>query len=203
METRPSAVSRGVGQPRSQGLRRKTGDQHGDLPEATAEDAASLRGETSGSEAVGDTPALMDPIHLAQAPIAAPESTGSAATAGSAATPAAVAASAGLADKVEGAVIPNDVPGVFNYTRHELTVDSAPEPLDPRVQVRQVPAGQWAVIRYSGTWSQANYDEHLAQLKAALEQAGVTTQGEPVLARYNPPLTPWFLRRNEIWLALR
>ncbi|MEO8858636.1 MAG: aldehyde dehydrogenase family protein, partial [Burkholderiaceae bacterium] len=26
---------------------------------------------------------------------------------------------AGLADKVEGAVIPNDVPGVFNYTRHE------------------------------------------------------------------------------------
>jgi len=26
---------------------------------------------------------------------------------------------AGLADKIEGAVIPNDVPGVFNYTRHE------------------------------------------------------------------------------------
>lgn len=26
---------------------------------------------------------------------------------------------AGLADKIEGSVIPNDVPGVFNYTRHE------------------------------------------------------------------------------------
>ncbi len=26
---------------------------------------------------------------------------------------------AGLADKIEGAVIPSDVPGVFNYTRHE------------------------------------------------------------------------------------
>jgi hypothetical protein len=24
-----------------------------------------------------------------------------------------------------------------------------------------------------------------------------------VLARYNAPFTPWFLRRNEIWLALR
>ena len=33
--------------------------------------------------------------------------------------------------------------------------------------------------------------------------AGVATQGEPVLARYNAPFTPWFLRRNEIWLALR
>ena len=27
--------------------------------------------------------------------------------------------------------------------------------------------------------------------------------GEPVLARYNAPFTPWFMRRNEIWLALR
>ena len=84
-----------------------------------------------------------------------------------------------------------------------VTLESAPEPLDPRVQLRQVPASQWAVIRYSGTWSQANYDEHLALLQAALDQAGVATQGEPVLARYNPPFTPWFLRRNEIWLALR
>jgi len=84
-----------------------------------------------------------------------------------------------------------------------VTLESAPEPLDPRVQLRLVPASQWAAIRYSGTWSQANYDEHLALLKAALDKAGVATQGEPVLARYNPPFTPWFLRRNEIWLALR
>ncbi len=84
-----------------------------------------------------------------------------------------------------------------------VTLETAPEPLDPRVQLRLVPASQWAAIRYSGTWSQANYDEHLALLRAALAKAGVATQGEPVLARYNAPFTPWFLRRNEIWLALR
>ncbi|MDO8903612.1 heme-binding protein [Hydrogenophaga sp.] len=84
-----------------------------------------------------------------------------------------------------------------------VTLESAPEPLDPRVQLRLVPATQWAAIKYSGTWSQANYDEHLALLRAALEKEGVATQGEPVLARYNAPFTPWFLRRNEIWLALR
>ena len=83
-----------------------------------------------------------------------------------------------------------------------VTLDSAPEPLDPRVQVRLVPASQWAVIRYSGTWSQSNYEEHLALLNAALDKAGVATQGEPLLARYNAPFKPWFLRRNEIWLAL-
>jgi hypothetical protein len=84
-----------------------------------------------------------------------------------------------------------------------VTPESAPEPLDPRVQLRLVPASQWAVIRYSGTWSQSNYEEQLALLRTTLDKAGVATQGEPVLARYNPPFTPWFLRRNEIWLALR
>ncbi len=83
-----------------------------------------------------------------------------------------------------------------------VTLASAPEPEDARVQLREVPAGTWAAIRYSGTWSQANYQEHLAQLQATLQAAGVATQGEPVLARYNAPFTPWFMRRNEIWLAL-
>jgi hypothetical protein len=86
---------------------------------------------------------------------------------------------------------------------NSVTLATAPEPTDPRVRLRQVPAAQWAVIRYSGTWSQANYDEHLTQLKATLAAANVATQGEPVLARYDPPFKPWFLRRNEIWLALR
>ena len=84
-----------------------------------------------------------------------------------------------------------------------VTLATAPEPVDPRVQLREVPAATWAVIRYSGSWSQSNYQEHLDALKAALQMAGVATQGEPVLARYNAPITPWFMRRNEIWLAVR
>jgi hypothetical protein len=85
----------------------------------------------------------------------------------------------------------------------EVTLATAPEPLDPRVQLREEPAVVRAAIRYSGTWSQANYDEHLAKLRATLAAAGVATEGEPVLARYNGPMTPWFMRRNEIWLTLR
>ena len=84
-----------------------------------------------------------------------------------------------------------------------VTLATAPEPVDPRVRLRVEPAATWAAIRYSGTWSQFNYLEHLGELKTVLQAAGVATQGEPVLARYNPPFTPWFMRRNEIWLALR
>ncbi len=78
----------------------------------------------------------------------------------------------------------------------------APLPLDPRVQLREEPATVRAVIRYSGFWSAANDGEHTDKLRAALARAGLQAQGEPVLARYNGPLTPWFLRRNEVWLKV-
>jgi hypothetical protein len=84
----------------------------------------------------------------------------------------------------------------------EVTLATAPEPLDPRVRLREEPAATRAVIRYSGTWSQANYDDHLAALRAALAAAGIATEGDPVWARYNGPMTPWFMRRNEIWLSI-
>ena len=84
-----------------------------------------------------------------------------------------------------------------------VSLATAPEPLDPRVRLREEPPVQRAAIRYSGTWSQANYDEHLGKLQAALAAAGIATEGQPVLARYNGPMTPWFMRRNEIWLSLR
>jgi len=84
----------------------------------------------------------------------------------------------------------------------EVTLATAPEPIDPRVQLREVPGGLVAAIRYSGTWSQSNYEHHLERLQAALRAAGIRWTGEPTLSRYNGPMTPWFLRRNEIWLAV-
>ena len=84
-----------------------------------------------------------------------------------------------------------------------VTLATAPEPLDPRVRLREEPAASRVAIRYSGTWSQANYEEHLAKLQATVAAAGIAAEGEPVLARYNGPMTPWFMRRNEIWLAVR
>jgi hypothetical protein len=83
-----------------------------------------------------------------------------------------------------------------------VTLATAPDPLDERVTLREVPETTIAAVVYSGTWSQVNYDEHLAKLKAALTTAGVSWTGEPVFSRYNGPWTPWFMRRNEIWLTV-
>ena len=46
------------------------------------------------------------------------------------------------------------------------------------------------------------YEEHLATLRAALDEAGLASVGEPTWARYDPPWTPWFRRRNEVLIAL-
>jgi hypothetical protein len=83
-----------------------------------------------------------------------------------------------------------------------VTLASAPEPLDARVQLREVAPNRVAVIRYSGFWSDSNYNEHLAKLQEALRAAGLTWTGEAVYSRYDAPFTPWFMRRNEIWLHL-
>ena len=84
----------------------------------------------------------------------------------------------------------------------DVTLDTAPEPLDPRVRLRQVPTHRVAVILYSGFWTQANHEEHLVKLQSILQSADIEWVGEPMLSRYDPPYKPWFLRRNEIWLAL-
>jgi hypothetical protein len=84
----------------------------------------------------------------------------------------------------------------------EFTLNTLPEPLDPQVRLKEVPGGQFAVIRYSGAWSEGNYSEHLARLRQGVEAAGIRTRGEPIYSRYDAPFVPWFMRRNEIWLQV-
>lgn len=83
-----------------------------------------------------------------------------------------------------------------------VTAAIAPEPLDARVTVRDVGPTRVAVIRYSGFWSTSNYEKHLSRLQEVLRSADLASTGEPVYARFNGPLTPWFMRRNEIWLPV-
>lgn len=84
----------------------------------------------------------------------------------------------------------------------EYTLETLPEPLDPQVKLKEIAGARFAVIRYSGTWSERNYKEHLEKLERGVEAAGLRTTGSPIYSRYNAPFVPWFMRRNEIWLKL-
>jgi hypothetical protein len=84
----------------------------------------------------------------------------------------------------------------------EYTMDTLPQPVDPEVLLKQVPARRMAAITYSGKWSKERYEEHKALLDAFIQQRKWTPLGAPVLARYNSPFTLWFLRRNEVLVPL-
>lgn len=79
-----------------------------------------------------------------------------------------------------------------------ITVETAPAPVRPEVRVRLVPESVSAAAQYSGRWTQASYQKHCATLMAEVSGAGMTPVGEPRFARFDPPYTPWFLRRNEV-----
>ena len=77
-------------------------------------------------------------------------------------------------------------------------LEEMPDPTDGSVRTRVVPAQVAAAARFSGRWSQGSYEQHLERLLRDVQAAGLQPAGEPRFARYDPPWTPWFLRRNEV-----
>ena len=81
-------------------------------------------------------------------------------------------------------------------------IDTLPVPKDPSVSLQAVSAQKMAAVRYSGTWSERAYLEHKHALQAWLQTQGYQADGEAKWARYNPPFTLWFLRRNEVLIPI-
>jgi hypothetical protein len=73
---------------------------------------------------------------------------------------------------------------------------------DPNITLRQVAARRMASVRYSGFWSEKRYLKYKSKLVSWIREIGLTIVGDPIWARYNPPFTPWFLRRNEILIPI-
>jgi hypothetical protein len=82
------------------------------------------------------------------------------------------------------------------------TMETLPIPDDPNIKLRQVPARRVAAVRYSGFWSEEKYLLHKEKLDKWIKDNRYSVTGEPVWARYNPPFTLWFMRRNEILIPV-
>jgi hypothetical protein len=82
------------------------------------------------------------------------------------------------------------------------TLDELPAPVDARVILRALPARRVAVLRYAGRSGPEVMAAHERTLRAWLAGRGMTPSGPAISARYDPPSTLPFLRRNEVWLEL-
>lgn len=82
------------------------------------------------------------------------------------------------------------------------TLADYPEPTNPDVTLREIPAHDAAAIRYSGRWTLGNVEKHTTTLLRAIDDAGWTADGSPRWARYDPPWKPAFARLNEVIVPL-
>ena len=80
----------------------------------------------------------------------------------------------------------------------EYTSENTPLPNDSRITVIFNKPRIFLAWRFSGFWSESNYNENLDKVKNFIVKEKITTMGEPIYARYNSPFSIWFLRRNEI-----
>ena len=83
------------------------------------------------------------------------------------------------------------------------TLESLPVPNDKDVVLKAIPEKIYASIRFSGTWSKDRYEKHLASLNKWIDEMRYEKRSDPNYARYNPPWTPWFMRRNEILIEIK
>lgn len=81
-----------------------------------------------------------------------------------------------------------------------LKASTVPTPSDAAVTVRELPAGRFAVLRYSGGRNPKKEADSLERLKTWMTSEALIVSSPPVFGYFDPPWTPAFLRRNEVML---
>jgi len=82
------------------------------------------------------------------------------------------------------------------------TLDTLPKPNDPEIHFRAEPSREMAVLHFSGVARERTYRERTEALRRWIAARKLTARGSAVLAQYDPPWTPWFMRRNEVLLEI-
>lgn len=80
----------------------------------------------------------------------------------------------------------------------KYTLDTLPEPEDKNIRILERPERIVAARRFSGRWTEANFQRQLDALQTALSNNDIEISGPAEQARYNSPFTLPFMRRNEV-----
>ena len=83
----------------------------------------------------------------------------------------------------------------------QYTLQTLPKPNNSNIEIVKVPAKTYGVIKFSGLAGSEKAAAKTAELQSWMQAQKLKMTGEPELARYNPPWTLPFMRRNEIMIA--
>ncbi len=85
----------------------------------------------------------------------------------------------------------------------QYTLESLPKPVNERVRFVEQPSARWVAARFSGYMTDRKIERWQQELQQWAAQNGLKLEGEPMLAYYDPPWNPPFVRRNEILWRVR
>ena len=83
----------------------------------------------------------------------------------------------------------------------QYTIQTLPKPNNPDITIIEVAPQTYGVIKFSGLAGAEKVAAKTAELQSWMQTQKLTVTGTPELARYNPPWTLPFMRRNEIMIA--
>ena len=84
----------------------------------------------------------------------------------------------------------------------KFSMETAPLPTDERINLRPVAGQLMAVVRYSGRWTERNFEKHKEKLLTGIEAHAIEATGVIESAAYDAPYVLPFLRRNEVMIPV-
>jgi hypothetical protein len=84
----------------------------------------------------------------------------------------------------------------------KYSLSTLPKPNNKNINIISLPTEKYAVIVFSGLIKESNYDEQVKLLNNFITSKNLTPWGAVKIARYNPPWTPPFFRRNELMIKI-
>ncbi|MDG1692870.1 MAG: heme-binding protein, partial [Methylophilaceae bacterium] len=85
---------------------------------------------------------------------------------------------------------------------NKSTLETLPEPNNKNIKISSIPKEKYVVIVFSGLVRESSYQEKENLLNQFIEEKKLKTSGEIKIARYNPPWTLPFFRRNELMIKI-
>lgn len=104
--------------------------------------------------------------------------------------------------------VPVTVSGADSYTvafvmPSEYSLETLPVPKDERVRFIPLPSHRAAAVRFPGYFNTEKIRLNKERLGLWVEELGLETEGDFLVAGYNPPWVPGFLGRNEVMIRIK
>ena len=85
----------------------------------------------------------------------------------------------------------------------KYSLDTLPKPKNKNIRIISLPPEKYATIVFSGLVRESSYEKQIRLLNNFVANKNLVTLGQVQIARYNPPWTLPFFRRNELMIRIK